>query len=1328
MKRKSYLLFIVAVLFLFISCEKEQIERSKNQNTTQGEGVAINMEPKTVTLDSTKVTSFTAVDTIVYENSKYPLYEINVETTKESNSIQSGTVVWMPLVNSGGALMLVYDVTNRSSATGYLKSGIVTNTIKAIKVTIDWFFNEKNQILQISTPGNRSKTNSTFPYKLPDAPFNFLGSKISLKEDIEGISLKVSNDNLCTINVTKTLWQSPDKESSIKVVGDLFVKPSFDVFMEFKPTNNATKISQAINLISKIPNIPQSFIEICKLTKHYVAQLNSVKTCMYTDIDNKVTISIHLKKEYKSEPKKIPIGELIIPTEYALYKTKLYFEIDFNALGVVNLDFVNNQTHDFVLGLKYNKGDAKPEWHWESKQTLEFGYTLNGRVELGAGIYLVIEPNIYLLGVLGPHAKYGPYIAANGVVNVQSSASTTTPLSSSFDWKFTIDAFMKGSVGFDFTLFGIDELTENLWESEEYKSEPKNLYTAPHNLKIIEGNNQAGILGKLLPTPIKVGAYDNRDNLITFLPVPVYFEPQSGSVNPSGMLATTDGFATTNWTLGRDNPNQLLKAYFKDGDSKKGEVEIAATAANGTMLNTPTLLAPANGAANQPISPTLKWQPASGASSYTLQVADNANFESVKTYDALVETSKTVSGLGVGKTYYWKVSASSSTGDSPFTAPWSFTTASGGTGTLISFGSTTVTNISGTSATLNSSIASDGGSPITQRGFAYVEQGKTDTVKVNVGSGTGSFSTTINGLTQNITYNIRAFATNSTGTTYGTQVSFTAQASINPSDAFITKWDLPAGSFTLPLASDGTYNCTVDWGDGTTSQITNSNDPNRVHSYGNAGIYQIAITGTFNRVKFGYEPYFSQTNTMLTEVVSWGNVGFNNFENAFSNCSNLKKLPESSITGAMDVKSFYACFYGCFGLKSIPIGLFSGNPNVTNFGYCFSNCSGLTSIPEGLFSNSPNATIFHRCFSDCTSLISIPEKLFFNNPIIYDFQSCFSGCTSLTSIPEKLFSNNSKVVYFGHCFGQCSDLSSIPDFLFSSNPNVNDFNSCFSGCTGLTTIPENLFSNNQNVTTFAQCFGSCTGLKTIPVDLFSNNRNVTDFEQCFQYCTNLTTIPEKLFYNNPDVTTFARCFEICSLTSIPENLFINNYSVTTFSECFRGFTGSSIPEYLFSNNPNATDFSSCFLESENLKYIPEKLFNNNPNVIDFSSCFYSCTKLLSIPEGLFSNNPNVTNFNACFRNCVNLTSIPENIFIYNSNVFNFSSCFQNCSSLKFIPIKLFNNNHKVSDFSYCFSSCILLSGNSPELWLRTSPVPDGSLCFHNCTGLSNYATIPNGWK
>ncbi|WP_167856919.1 Ig-like domain-containing protein [Hymenobacter aquaticus] len=89
---------------------------------------------------------------------------------------------------------------------------------------------------------------------------------------------------------------------------------------------------------------------------------------------------------------------------------------------------------------------------------------------------------------------------------------------------------------------------------------------------------------------------------------------------------------------------------------------------------------------------------------------------------------------------------------------------------------TAAASITSTSAILGGNVTADGGATVTERGVVYSTTNTTPTTsdtKDTNGTGTGTFSETIGGLTAGTTYYVRAYAINSVGTSYGSVVSFT---------------------------------------------------------------------------------------------------------------------------------------------------------------------------------------------------------------------------------------------------------------------------------------------------------------------------------------------------------------------------------------------------------------------------------------------------------------------------------------------------------------------------------------------------------------------------
>ena len=87
---------------------------------------------------------------------------------------------------------------------------------------------------------------------------------------------------------------------------------------------------------------------------------------------------------------------------------------------------------------------------------------------------------------------------------------------------------------------------------------------------------------------------------------------------------------------------------------------------------------------------------------------------------------------------------------------------------------TEVSNISSTTALSGGDITNDGGETVSSRGVCW-STGTTPTIndnKTSDGTGAGTFISSITGLNPNTTYYLRAYATNSNGTGYGSAMSF----------------------------------------------------------------------------------------------------------------------------------------------------------------------------------------------------------------------------------------------------------------------------------------------------------------------------------------------------------------------------------------------------------------------------------------------------------------------------------------------------------------------------------------------------------------------------
>jgi hypothetical protein len=127
-----------------------------------------------------------------------------------------------------------------------------------------------------------------------------------------------------------------------------------------------------------------------------------------------------------------------------------------------------------------------------------------------------------------------------------------------------------------------------------------------------------------------------------------------------------------------------------------------------------------------------------------------------------------------------------------------------------------VSSITNTTAISGGNIAPDGGGTIISRGVCWSTTAHPTTAgnKTTDGSGSGSFTSNITGLLAGTTYYVRAYATDSEGTTYGNQVIFTtlkllyetlSSAVYSESPEEIK--DITFGNVHFTKIADGPVNC-----------------------------------------------------------------------------------------------------------------------------------------------------------------------------------------------------------------------------------------------------------------------------------------------------------------------------------------------------------------------------------------------------------------------------------------------------------------------------------------------------------------------------------------
>jgi surface protein len=334
----------------------------------------------------------------------------------------------------------------------------------------------------------------------------------------------------------------------------------------------------------------------------------------------------------------------------------------------------------------------------------------------------------------------------------------------------------------------------------------------------------------------------------------------------------------------------------------------------------------------------------------------------------------------------------------------------------------------------------------------------------------------------------------------------------------------------LFTTSTGQYQ--VDWGDGSTPTLHNSNTIAQYQynfatvssstltsrGYKQAIITVTPVSGNFLTCNFqqrfvtspvqnqAYSTGFldcilSMPNANTGASISLGGItvrhsycerfDIKTIGNATS-CLNLfsqfRSLQSLTLFNTSNVTSIQAMFNSCFLLKSVVL---FDTSNVTNMIGVFDNCRSLITVP--LF-NTISVTSMANMFSICNSLQSVP---LFNTASVTAMNGMFNSCQSLKTVP--LF-NTASVTNMNGMFSICNSLQSVPLF---NTASVTTMNGMFAQCNSLQFVP--LF-NTSNVTNMGDMFFLCSSLNAIPALSTASITTASGTDYGVSFATNCNSI------------------------------------------------------------------------------------------------------------------------------------------------------------------------------------------------------------------------------
>lgn len=405
---------------------------------------------------------------------------------------------------------------------------------------------------------------------------------------------------------------------------------------------------------------------------------------------------------------------------------------------------------------------------------------------------------------------------------------------------------------------------------------------------------------------------------------------------------------------------------------------------------------------------------------------------------------------------------------------------------------TAISNIGCGTASGGGNITASGSNPVTARGVCW-STGSTPTIANNHthdGTGTGSFTSTLTGLSYNTTYYVRAYATNAIGTAYGSEVSFTtitgkASVSTNTITSITATGATGGGNVTLSGCSAVTARG-ICWNTGGTPTTGDTHTTQT----GTTGSFTSTITGLTSGTSYFVRAYAvnsygiiygnQESFTTLVPYSNWFETTWDTTKTSVGSSNNNQvKLPLISV-----------------GTYNFHVYWGDGNDDIiTSWNQAEATH---TYASTGIYDISISGTCRGWAFRNTGDKLKLLEISKFGDLIIIDTttqEGMFHGCKNMditaTDIPDV-----STVTYFGNMFADCNNLvfnSSINNW---DTHSMTDMQTMFYKCYKFNQPLSNWVTSAVTVTwyTFANCRVFNQSLNTW------DTSNMTGFGAMFSGC------------------------------------------------------------------------------------------------------------------------------------------------------------------------------------------------------------------------------------
>ncbi len=367
-----------------------------------------------------------------------------------------------------------------------------------------------------------------------------------------------------------------------------------------------------------------------------------------------------------------------------------------------------------------------------------------------------------------------------------------------------------------------------------------------------------------------------------------------------------------------------------------------------------------------------------------------------------------------------------------------------------------VSDITQTSALTGGIVEDNGGAKVTDIGVCWstspnptTSSNKLSIDKISIGKDAGSFTGSLTGLIGDTRYYVRAYATNSAGTAYGSEISFSTQALTHDPEVTttaitsITSSSAVSGGTLLNIQTDFLIESGICW----STSPNPTRDDSKTISVTNSGIFVSILTGLTQGTKY-YVRAYALYGTVYDNGILYGNdISFTTKQVA------IATLTTTAITNITTASA------GAGGNVTS-----DGGSRITEWGVCWNTSGNPTTdnyknIAAGVAQGSG---IFMGVLPDLNQGTTYYVRAYAVNSegTAYGNEISFSTLSIVTTSAIVSFSSTSAVVTGNVIYGQignhligsgvCWSTSHNPTTADSKTPNVTYSGIFTTNLTGLT--------------------------------------------------------------------------------------------------------------------------------------------------------------------------------------------------------------------------------------------------------------------------------------